>query len=174
MSNTYLDPYDSEREPHSARAETGSIVDMDDRSAWSYGQRLLAEWFEAHETEGLVPPDTPIDLLGPVLGYVHKLAYDRDENDFRYLIYGRSIAKKSNMGGDGTRVSDLIEPTRSVFLEHYRALVANPRLSVGRLTYQGTNVPNNEWIRAVAPLGRPGDGVTHFIVFTETVQDARF
>lgn len=173
MSNTYLDPYDTEKAPHSALAEAGAIAEIGDRSGWTYGQDLLARWFEAHAAEGMVPPDTPIDQLGPIIGSVHKLICDRDEGDFRYLIFGRSIAKKANMGRDGMRVSDLIEPTRTVFLGHYGELIARPRLFVGRLTYVGLDVPNNEWVRAVAPLGTPQTGVTHFIVFTDTVQDAR-
>lgn len=173
MSNTYLDPYDRSRKPHSAEAHDGSIVEMPDRESWSCGQALLAEWYESHAVDGLVPPATPVDRLGPLIGLVHKLVVDRDRDDFRYLIYGRTIAKKANMGGDGQWVSDLIEPTRSVFLAHYRELVARPRLFVGRLRYEGIDIPNREWVRAVAPMGTAEEGVTHFIVFTETADDPR-
>ena len=166
MSNTYLDPYDRSRKPHSAEADAGSIIEMPDRETWTPGQTLLASWYEAHAVDGLVPPSTPVDSLGPLLGLVHKLVVDRDRDDFRYLIYGRTIAKKSNMGGDGLWVSELIEPTRSVFLAHYRELVARPRLFVGRLRYEGIDIPNPEWVRATAPMGTAQDGVTHFIVFT--------
>ncbi|SDG01908.1 MULTISPECIES: hypothetical protein [Thalassobaculum] len=171
MSNTYLDPYDRSRKPHSADADDGAIIEMPDRSTWSPGQGLLATWYETHAFEAMVPPSTPIDLLGPLIGLVHKLAVDRERDDFRYLIFGRSIAKKANMGGDGQWVSDLIEPTRSLFLAHYRSLVAAPRLFVGRLRYEGIDIPHREWVRAVAPMGTPEQGVTHFIVFTETAHD---
>lgn len=171
MSNTYLDTYDRTRQPHSAEADDGSILEMPDPRTWSPGQTLLAAWYELHAEDGLVPPSTPIDLLAPLIGMVHKLVVDPARNDFRYLIFGRSIAKKANMGGDGLWVSELIEPTRSVFLAHYRNLVAAPRLFVGRLHYDGINIPHREWVRAVAPLGTPQDGVTHFIVFTETAHD---
>ncbi|MDF1792042.1 MAG: hypothetical protein P1U88_09040 [Thalassobaculaceae bacterium] len=173
MSNTYLDPYDREKQPHSAGAEDGSILAMDDCSEWSAGQRLLAAWHQTHAIDGMVPPTTPVDALGPLIGLVHKLVVDRERDDFRYLIYGRSIAKKANMGLDGQWVSDLIEPTRSVFLDHYRTLAASPRLFVGRLVYVGIDIPNREWVRAVAPLGTPEQGCTHFIVFTETIDDPR-
>ena len=173
MTRTYLDPYDSSRKPHSAEAEGGTIVETPDRESWSPGQALLADWFDAHAVDGLVPPSTPVDLLGPVIGLVHKLVVDRARDDFRYLIYGRSIARKANMGNDGQWVSDLIEPTRSVFLAHYRDLVARPRLFVGRLRYDGIDIPNREWVRAAAPMGTAEDGVTHFIVFTETADDPR-
>ena len=173
MSNTYLDPYDKDRQPHVAGAEDGSIVEMTDREEWSTGQRLLASWYETHASDGLVPPTTPIDQLGPLLGLVHKLVVDRERDDFRYLIFGRSIAKKANMGTDGQWVSEFIEPTRTVFLQHYRDLVAGPRLFVGRLVYVGIDIPNREWVRAVAPMGTPEQGVTHFIVFTETAADRR-
>ena len=173
MSNTYLDPYDRSRKPHAAGAEDGSIVEMPDRATWSPGQTLLADWYDAHAVDGLVPPSTPVDLLGPLIGLVHKLVYDPERDDFRYLIFGRTIAKKSNMGGDGQWVSDLIEPTRSVFLAHYRDLVAHPRLFVGRLRYEGIDIPHREWVRAVAPMGTAADGVTHFIVFTETAHEPR-
>lgn len=173
MSNTYLDPFDRTRKPHSAEADGGSILEMPDRASWSPGQELLATWYETHAVDGLVPAATPVDLLGPLIGLVHKLVVDRERDDFRYLIFGRSIAKKANMGSDGQWVSDLIEPTRTVFLAHYRALVAAPRLFVGRLRYEGIDIPNREWVRAVAPLGAAAEGVSHFIVFTETADDPR-
>lgn len=173
MSTTYLDPYDRYRKPHSADAEAGSILEMPDPETWTSGQRLLARWYEDHAVDGLVPPSTPIDLLGPLIGLVHKLVVDHDRSDFRYLIYGRSIAKKANMGVDGQWVSELIEPTRSVFLQHYRTLVAAPRLFVGWLRYEGIDIPHREWVRAVAPMGSAQDGVTHFIVYSDTIHDPR-
>ncbi|MEQ8584855.1 MAG: hypothetical protein RLO01_05350 [Thalassobaculaceae bacterium] len=169
----YLDPYDAAKEPHSARAEEGRIVETPEPSSWTFGQRLLADWFTAHALDGMVPSDAPIDALGPVIGSVHKLVREPETDDFRYLIYGRTIARKANMGRDGMRVSELIEPTGSVMLEHYRTLAARPLLFVGRLTYVGLDIQNSEWVRAVTPLGRPETGVSHFIVFTDTVQDAR-
>lgn len=170
----YLDPYDAAKEPHSAKAKDGWILETPEPSSWAVGQRLVADWFNAHAVDGMVPPDTPIDALGTVIGYVHKLACEPEGNDFRYVIYGRSIARKANMGGDGVRVSELIEPTASIMLRHYRALAAQPRFFAGRLTYAGVDIPNRDWIRADAPLGRPETGISHFIVFTDTAQDARY
>ena len=173
MSNTYLDPYDRSRKPHSADADDGAIIEMPDRVAWTPGQALLADWYETHAVDALVPPSTPVDRLSPLIGLVHKLIVDRARDDFRYLIFGRTIAKKANMGVDGQWVSDLIEPTRSVFLGHYRDLAARPRLFVGRLRYEGIDIPYREWVRAVAPLGTAEAGATHFIVFTDAVHDLR-
>lgn len=173
MSNSYLDPYDRDNPPHLAGAKDGTIVEVDDRDQWSPGQRLFADWFEANAVDGLVPADAPVDALGPLFGFIHKLLVDRERDDFRYLIYGRSIAKKANMGMDGQWVSELPAPAGPVFLNHYRGLVRNPRLFVGRLTYVGLDMPYREWVRAVAPLGSAATGATHFIVFTETVADPR-
>lgn len=173
MSNTYLDPFDKDSPPHVDGAEDGSIHETIDRDQWTPGQQLLAAWYEKHAVDGLVPPETPIDPLSPVFGLVHKIAVDRERDDFRYLIYGRTIAKQANMGMDGHWVSELVEPTRTVFLEHYRNLVRDPRLFVGRLVYVGLDIPNREWVRAVAPMGTPQQGVTRFIVFTETAESPR-
>jgi|GEM_PF-6303317 len=167
MSNTYLDPYDTDAPPHVAGAEGGIITENDDRDTWSPGQRQLASWFEAGAVAGLAPPDMPIDPLAPLLGFIHKLAVDREQDDFRYLIYGRAIAKHANMGMEGRFVSELVEPARSLFLTHYRDLVARPRLFVGQVVYRGTDVRYSTWPRGVAPLGTSQTGVTHFIVFTE-------
>ena len=173
INTFYLDPYDRDRKPHSAGAQDGFISEIGDTREWTQGQRMLAKWYVEHAVAGLVPPSTPMDQLSSLFGNVHKLLVDPDRNDFRYLIYGQSVAKKANMGGDRVWVSDLIEPTRRIFLTHYRDLVANPRLHVGILAYLGGDIPHREWVRAAAPLGTPDLGVTHFIVYTDTAQDAR-
>ena len=173
MMNTYLDAYDRGRKPHSEGAHDGVISEIGDTREWTRGQRLLAQWYVENAVAGMVPPSTPVDQLSPLIGNVHKLLVDPGRNDFRYLIYGRTIAKKANMGGDRVWVSELIEPTRQIFLSHYRELAANPRLHVGILSYLGGDIPHREWVRASAPLGTPELGVTHFIVYTDTAEDAR-
>lgn len=170
MSNTYLDPYDTDNPPHVTGAEGGSITEVSDRSQWSRGQRALVDWHAGHARGEVVPSDTPIDPLSPLFGLVHKLGVDRDRDDFRYVIYGRTVAKHANMGMEGRWVSELVEPARGLFLEHYRDLLTHPRLFVGRLYYSGPDVRYRAWNRAVAPLGSPERGVTHFIVFTEVVE----
>ena len=167
MSSTYLDGYDAQAPNHFAGADGGRISELEDSSLWSPGQRQLADWYETGHEGGLVSPETPIDPLTVHFGYIHKLEVDRERDDFRYLIYGRSVAKHANMGMEGRWVSEMVEPARTLFLDHYRDLVARPRLFVGRLVYSGAGVRNRGWQRAVAPLGTAERGVTHFIVYTD-------
>lgn len=166
MAISYLDPYDAGSPPHVHGAKGGSIEPTLDEAQWSTGQRLLAAWHRQHAIDDLVPPHAPIDALGPLLGSVHKLAVESDGLDFRYLIYGHHISRRANMGMQGKRVSELVEPARTIFLEHYRDLVVHPRLFVGDLIYDGSNIRHRVWARAVSPIGTKNTGVTGFIVFT--------
>lgn len=171
MTSPYIDGTEPDGLPHMAGSTGARLVEISDPAQWRREQRALHDWFQAHAVGGLVPAAAPIDLLARHLGYVHKLQIGRDGTDFQYRIFGGQIASAANIHMQGRWASELMEPTRSLILAHYRDLAATPRLFIGSLVYEGDGVPNSRWYRAVAPIGTPETGVTGFVVMTGPVDD---
>ncbi|GHD43310.1 hypothetical protein GCM10017083_09270 [Thalassobaculum fulvum] len=166
VPSQYLDDIDPDNPPHVAGSVGGNIVEIADPGRWYRAQHDFKAWFDRHAVAGFLPPGTPIDRLARHLGHVHKLEVGRDGEDFRYRIYGNLIAAEANMRMQGRWVSELPEPTRGIFLAHYRALLAAPRLFIGELRYVGDAMSHPVWYRAEAPIGMPETGMLGVIVLT--------
>lgn len=167
MTSQYLDDTNPDTPPHLAGSRGGAILEIADAGLWCPAQRDFVAWHARHAVDGFLPPGTPIDGLARYLGHIHKLEVGRNGKDFRYRIYGNIIAAEANLRMQDRWVSDLPEPARSIFLAHYEALLADPRLFVGELRYdEGGGMRHPVWHRASAPIGCPATGMLGVIVLT--------
>jgi hypothetical protein len=189
MTSDYLGPSDPSRPSHFRGAKAGLITEASAPEHLSERQAMVRDWFEASRRGALVPEAAPMEPLAPLIGYLHKLRVDRGGADFHYMIYGNRVSALANISMNRRWVSELEEPARSIFLDHYRELTLNPRFHAGILEYDTPHIPHGRWERATVPLstgggggvggrggGGDGDGgvairPTHFLVYAAPLKE---
>lgn len=126
--------------------------------------RLLDHWRTLIDT---APPPLaskldPIDLK-PVMGNVMLVDVVYGGRNFRYRLYGSSIARFSRGDKTGRLVTDLDGLPARFFYAVYRAVLARPEPVY---THHVPSNPKNfrEWFRLILPLGDEQGNVTRFLV----------
>ena len=115
---------------------------------------LLRHWEKLRAADGHVTPDR-IDpaALAPAIGHVMLLDVEDGGRDFRYRLYGSTIARRSGFDMTGRRTSEL--PTGQLaadfFLAVYRAVLVR-RLPVYTWHQMPVQVTVNTWHRLILPL----------------------
>lgn len=158
MNSDYLGPADPSKPSHFQGAKAGMITEASTPEHLSENQALVRDWFETNRQGSLVPESAPLETLASLIGYLHKLRIDGDGTDFHYVIYGDRVSALANLTMNRRWVSELEEPARSIFLDHYRDLTLEPRFYAGILEYDTPQIPHGRWERAVAPLSASGGG----------------
>ena len=122
---------------------------------------LLSYWNEMPRGRNL-PLTSELDPLNMrgALGYVMLLGVEDDAWDFRYRVYGTSIAERSGFDATGKLISELaLHPMEPFFLASYRACVLRLDYMFARHV-PPTRVHTASWDRIILPL-EDDDGVVN-------------
>ncbi len=121
-------------------------------------QVLLAYWSGLPRGRNL-PLACTVDPLEmrKALGYVMLLDVEDDGWDYRYRVYGTSIAERSGFDATGKLLSDLaLHPMEPFFLASYRACVLQSEFMFAR-HQPPLRVHTTRWDRIILPL-EDGEG----------------
>lgn len=113
------------------------------------------------------------DLFDPIdywacVGYLHKIEWVREQDDFRYRTYGSEVARYASLEMTGKLVSEHPGQTGRTMLANYRELRAAPRLVRTEIEAFGV-VATPRWTRLVCPAVDTEGTVVGFLVLAEPV-----